>query len=269
MKRPTGLLVFLTVLIAFALSFHARTNANSSLPEGPRRPVVVELFTSEGCSSCPPADRFLAKLGSDQPIPNVEVIALEQHVDYWNNLGWTDPFSSEFSTLRQYAYAGALGNGNAYTPQMVVDGQNEFVGSRERQAQQAIKQAAITQKADVSVTPSEQRAGDSPRFRISVGKLVNAVTKDTPEVWMAITETGLHSEVKRGENAGEDLHHAAVVRAMRRIGTAKDNGEISFFSEEVVKLDRSWKRENLRFVIIVQEKTSRRILGAGTASFAQ
>ena len=120
--------------------------------------VVVELFTSEGCSSCPPADQLLAKLEAEQPIKNVEIIALEEHVDYWNDGGWMDPFSSDSATIRQYAYASAIGNGNAYTPQMVVDGQSEFVGSRERQARDAIEQAASRQKIDVSVTAGQQEA---------------------------------------------------------------------------------------------------------------
>ena len=93
-------------------------------------PVVVELFTSEGCSSCPPADAFLARLESQQPIPNTQIIALEEHVDYWNSDGWIDPFSGREWTLRQQDYAETLKN-NPYTPQLVVDGHTELVGSRE------------------------------------------------------------------------------------------------------------------------------------------
>ena len=225
-------------------------------------PVIVELFTSEGCSSCPPADQLLAKLEAEQPIGNVEVIALEQHVDYWNNGGWMDPFSSSSFTVRQYDYAGALGNGNAYTPQMVVDGEKEFVGSRAGQARSAIEQAGSKKKAEVTVTAAGRDKGD--KFQVSVGAVPSFSNGDTAEVWMAITETGLHSNVRGGENSGEDLHHAAVVRKLWKIGTVKQPGAGSFAGEELVKMDRGWKRENTRVVVFVQEKKSKKILGAGS-----
>jgi hypothetical protein len=225
-------------------------------------PVVVELFTSEGCSSCPPADQLLAKLEAEQPFRNIEIIALEQHVDYWNSGGWVDPFSSSTATLRQYAYAGALSNGNAYTPQMVVDGQNEFIGSRAGQAKSIIEQAGTRKKTEVTLSTTEGAKGE--KFHVSVGTIANLSSGDTPEIWMAITETGLHSNVRGGENSGEDLHHAAVVRKMWKIGTAKDSGATSFSSDVGVKIDRGWKRENTRVVAFVQEKKSKKILGAGS-----
>jgi hypothetical protein len=228
-------------------------------------PVVVELFTSEGCSSCPPADQLLAKLEEEQPIRNVEVIALEQHVDYWNNGGWIDPFSSSSATMRQYAYASALANGNAYTPQMVVYGQNEFTGSRSGQAGNVIEQAGSKKKAEVTVIGAKRDNVDNgDKFFVRVGAIPNLSSGDTAELWMAITETGLHSKVRGGENSGEDLHHAAVVRKMWKIGAAKDSGAASFSSEERIKIDRAWKRENARVVAFVQEKKSKKILGAGS-----
>jgi hypothetical protein len=228
-------------------------------------PVVVELFTSEGCSSCPPADQLLAKLEAEQPIRNVEIIALEQHVDYWNNGGWVDPFSSGTATLRQYAYAGALSNGNAYTPQMVVDGQNEFVGSRTGQARSIIEQAGTRKKTEVTLSAAEGSKGEKgEKFHVTVGAIPNLSSGDTPEVWMAITETGLHSKVSGGENSGEDLRHAAVVRQMWKIGAAKEPGATSFSSDVEVKIERSWKRENTRVVVFVQGKKGKRILGAET-----
>jgi hypothetical protein len=264
MKYLASVVVLVAVGVMFGLPFHWKQEVHASTPGGARRPVIVELFTSEGCSSCPPADEFLSKLEAEQPIQNAEVIALEEHVDYWNNLGWTDPFSSDSATIRQYAYAEAIGNGNAYTPQMVVDGQDEFVGSRERQAWGVIEQAGSRNKAEVSVTAGELEEDGTQIFRIRVGSLLNSAPGDKPEIWMAITETGLHSDVKRGENAGEDLHHAAVVRKLRKIGSANGPGETAYASEEKVKMDRGWKRENTQVVIFVQEQKSKRILGAGS-----
>jgi hypothetical protein len=247
-----------------------QTQSASPAAAGPERtPVVVELFTSEGCSSCPQADNLLSRLAEQQPIENAEVIALEEHVDYWNELGWVDPFSSHEWTARQNAYAEVLGNGNAYTPQMVVDGKTEFVGSQSRKAWQAVQQAATQQKARMTL-----RAGNSPDFgtenlSVTIAKLPETADRDKAEVWLAITETGLHSAVKHGENAGEDLHHAAVVRSIRKIGEAKAGDETSFSGGTTVSLPSEWKRENLHAVVFVQEKKGRRILGAAAVSVAR
>jgi hypothetical protein len=258
------------VAIVLIKQAHAQdVAAQEPTARGANAPVVVELFTSEGCSSCPPADQLLTKLEVEQPITNVEVIALEEHVDYWNNGGWIDPFSSSTATMRQYAYAGALGNGNAYTPQMVVDGQSEFIGSRTGQARNVIQQAGSKKKTEVTLTAAERgnvdAGGKGDKFLVSVGTIPNLSNGDTPEIWMAITETGLHSNVMGGENSGEDLHHAAVVRKMWKIGAAKGSGATSFSSEERVKIDPGWKRENIRVVAFLQEKKSKKILGARIA----
>jgi hypothetical protein len=232
-------------------------------------PVIVELFTSEGCSSCPPADALLAKLEEQQPVAKAQILAVEEHVDYWNNLGWTDPFSSRQWTARQEDYAASLGSRNVYTPQMVIDGRTEFVGGREHQARQAIEEAASRTRTLVQVTarPSEKHGRE--QFIISVGKLVGGRLEDTPEVWLAITEAGLHSSVTRGENAGEELHHASVVRALRKIGVADQNKETSLSADLSMALDPAWKRQNLRAVVFVQEKKSRQILGAAATRIDQ
>jgi hypothetical protein len=195
------------------------------------------------------------------------LIALEEHVDYWNDLGWTDPFSSRDWTSRQYAYAGTLGNGNAYTPQMVVDGTVEFVGSRTQKARETILKAASKAKIPVMLAEGHPSGTGKRNFSVKVGKLEG--TRDPEEVWLAITETGLHSAVTRGENAGEDLHHAAIVRSMQKIGEARGDGETSFAGDPSVPLQKEWKSENLRAVVFVQEKRSRRILGAAEIRIAQ
>jgi len=243
---------------------------SASPAAGPTRtPVVVELFTSEGCSSCPPADELLSRMAKQQPIANAEVIALEEHVDYWNELGWVDPFSSGEWTARQQVYAGVLGNGNAYTPQMVVDGKTEFVGSQSRKAWQAVQQAAAEQRARVILRPGNSPDSRTENLSVSITRLPETPGRDTTEVWLAITETGLHSAVKRGENAGEDLHHAAVVRSIRKIGEAKAGDERSFSGDATFPLRPEWKRENLHSVVFVQARKSRRILGAAAIPVAR
>jgi len=225
-------------------------------------PVVVELFTSEGCSSCPPADALLIRMAPGQWPGNEEIVALEEHVDYWDQLGWRDPFSSPQWTQRQESYALEFGNGGVYTPQMVVDGRTEFVGSREAEAKRVIKELAGKAKTEVSVAPAKS-SDDNVRFTVRVGKLVGENADDTSEVWLAVTETGLHSTVTRGENAGEDLHHAAVVRTLRKIGVANaKDPETSFLGEANVSFARGLKRDNLRVVVFIQEKKNRRIVGA-------
>jgi hypothetical protein len=267
-KPSPSTYAFFLVAPAIQSLFAGAIFAQQPAPAAARRtPVVVELFTSEGCSSCPPADALLAKLESQQPFPNIEVLALEEHVDYWNNGGWTDPFSSDSLTLRQYVYASAIAQGNSYTPQMVVDGHDELIGSRAQQAVDTIERAATRKKADVSVVGSEPRPNGEQLLHIQVVTLPNPAAHDTPEVWLAITETGLHSDVKRGENAGEDLHHAAVVRKLRKIGVASASGPRSYSSDQTLKLDPAWKRENVRFVVFVQERKSKQIVAAGSAPF--
>jgi hypothetical protein len=199
-------------------------------------------------------------MASGQWPENEEIVALEEHVDYWDQLGWRDPFSSPQWTQRQESYAVEFGNGSVYTPQMVVDGRTEFVGSREAEAKHVIKELAGKAKTEVSVALAKS-SDDNERF--AVGKLVGENADDTSEVWLAITETGLHSVVTRGENAGEDLHHAAVVRTLRKLGVANaKDPETSFTGEANVSFAQGWKRDNLRAVVFVQEKKNRRIVGA-------
>jgi hypothetical protein len=205
---------------------------------------------------------LLARLAAQPPAANARVIALEEHVDYWNDLGWSDPFSSSEWTARQYAYAGALGNGNPYTPQMVVDGSAEFVGNHTQLAVKSIAEAAARAKTSVTLSQGTSNKPGTEDFSVQVGKLTSNTRGGAAEVWLAITETGLHSAVTGGENVGHDVHHAAIVRSLRKIGEAKESGELAFSAEASVPIRGGWKRENLRAVAFVQEKKSKRILGA-------
>jgi hypothetical protein len=244
------------------VSDNARTANTTAVP------IVVELFTSEGCSSCPPADALLERLENEQSVPGAEVLALEEHVDYWNDLGWADPFSSKQVTLRQQGYAEAFRHGSAYTPQMVVDGQFEFVGSRSDEAREIIATAATRVRAVVSVAQTPGNSDGKRDWVVSVRRLGPAV-RDTAEVWLAVTETGLHSRVEAGENAGRELRHAAVVRQLTKLGIADGNREEAFASSARINLRSEWKKENLRVVVFVQEKNSRHILGAGSSKVVE
>src|SRR5712692_3755193 len=252
--------LFLILAGSALVGFSTQVVKNTSAATGAE--VVVELFTSEGCSSCPPADALLARLSEQLTLGKAQVIALEEHVDYWDELGWKDPFSSHDWTARQYAYAGVLGNGNPYTPQMIVDGSLEFSGSREPKARQSIAEAAAQKKTTVTLSKGASSKPGAESFLIQVGRLSPSAKGGAVEVWLAITETGLHSSVTRGENAGHELRHAAIVRTMRKVGEAKADTDTSFSGNATVPLRTGWKRENLKAVVFVQEKKSLRILGA-------
>lgn len=217
-------------------------------------PVVVELFTSEGCSSCPSADAALRELETAQSVPGVEVIALGQHVDYWNRLVWKDPFSSAAFTERQRGYSQGFGSGS-YTPQAVVNGRYEFVGSQKSTLAETVRKAAQAPRA--TVTLSRNAAGT---LAMNVTN-VPAGTK-VADVLLAVTESGLSTQVGRGENSGRLLRHASVVRTLRPLGTVAADGTFTGIAPLV--LDGQWKTQNLRAVVLVQEHASRYIVGVAS-----
>jgi hypothetical protein len=235
--------------------------ANTQLPAAGSTPVLVELFTSEGCSSCPPADALLIRLGRTQPVREASVIVLEEHVDYWDRLGWKDPFSSEAATARQEEYGEAFGGQQVYTPQMVVDGHAEFVGNSEGEALRAVRAAGSAPKPAVHLSWA-----DGGMLAIHVEPLTNAMRGDAAQVVLAVAENMLHSDVKRGENAGRALEHDGVVRQLITVGKA-DTGSTGFSSTIAVRAAHEWNRANLRAIVFVQERHSRRVLATAAIPF--
>jgi hypothetical protein len=275
MRKTFGLTTLYLVglgVCASALTISGQTSApqanSGSSRQGDRVPVLVELFTSEGCSSCPPADALLTQIDQRQPFASVKVIAIEEHVDYWDQQGWKDPFSSAEWTFRQNEYTAKLRTGSSYTPEMVVDGTNGFTGNRGTDAKAAIEKAAAMKKANVLISEVSPPQNKAVVLKVDVEQLADATPKDTAQVLLAITETGLHSSVKDGENAGRELQHSPVLREMKTIGTAGKNGQSGFSGEQTVKLDSEWKLANLRAVVFVQEKKSRKVLGAAELPLA-
>ena len=225
-------------------------------------PVIVELFTSEGCSSCPAADRMLARLEQTQPVPGAQVIAIEEHVDYWNQLGWNDPFSSPQYRARQNDYAIAFHAANIFTPQMVVNGAVEFVGSDMNRAYHEIVAAAQaeTTQIDLATSPSN-RDPDLLDLTLRLTNSKTAKLRDS-NVYLAVTENNLATFVQRGENAGHTVRHSAVVRSFGMIGRIDPNGASGGQLVSTLRLPKEWKRENLRAVVFVQERESLHITGA-------
>lgn len=260
--KGSGLLALLGVgLLVVTVAHSKRTEPAKPAGTGVvRQPVIVELFTSEGCSSCPPADALLAKLESQSALTGTEIIALEEHVDYWDHLGWKDPFSSAQWTARQQEYASAFGSDGVYTPQMVVDGQSEFVGSRSSAARTEIAKAADRNKAQIALR-SGSPAGKKYPMNISV-QTPPDTQKSEWIVWAGVTESGLHSQVSRGENSGEDLHHASVLRSLHKVGTIQAPAESPFHTTTTLEVAPEWKRENLKFVVFVQNRKTLQVSGA-------
>lgn len=219
-----------------------------------RRSVVVELFTSEGCSSCPPADALLSQLRNQGMEKGVEVIPLGFHVDYWNYQGWQDRFSSPDYSKRQETYAEQLHTEGPYTPEMVVNGSQEFVGNDATRARSTIAdEAAEAATGQVSLKPE-------------AGKLVINVSSQpetSGEVWLAITEDNLSSSVAAGENAGRKLHHDAVVREFKNIGQLQGG---KFARTLPLALKRDWKSGDLRVAVFVQDRRTGKIEGAAEIS---
>jgi hypothetical protein len=214
------------------------------------RPVIlIELFTSEGCSSCPPADALLAKLDNPDAIEGVEIIPLALHVDYWDDLGWTDPYSSVDFTKRQRDYATAMRERQVYTPQMIVAGRAPLVGSEEETARREIA-AAAKHPCDASIDLRASRGEGRLHVALAIAHL--PARKEAADVILAITEDELKSNVARGENAGRTLDHTAVVRSLQSVG-AIDPARDAFMRDLDVKVDPAWRMEKLHVVAFVQE----------------
>ena len=250
----------LAVCVA-TLGVFASISASSSKSENPsatgsRRPVLLELFTSEGCSRCPPADRLLETLDRSQPVAGAQIIVLSEHVDYWNRLGWADPFSSAVFTQRQQDYVTRLHLDSAYTPQLVVDGQRDVVGSDEGAARAAILKAETQAKA--SVVMKGKRVGSAADLEIEV-----RVGGHGTRVYVALAEDHVQSQVTRGENAGRNLHHVAVVRALLVAGKTDERG--NFVNHLSVPLNNAHS-ETQRAVVFLQDSASR-VLGADEIRF--
>jgi hypothetical protein len=219
-------------------------------------PILVELFTSEGCSDCPPADSFLAVLDAKQPLPGARLIVLEEHVDYWDDEGWRDPFSSHSLTLRQARYVERLNvKEGAYTPQMVVDGSEAFVGNNRVEAGRVLQNETRMPKIDVEISSVHVDDGKI------IAHIATGVLPANAEVLIALALDHAQSQVLRGENGGRALQHVAVVRRLSSVGKVKKGQS---FSKDVT-LPLQGTNERYRVVVFAQEPDEGKVLGAAMA----
>jgi hypothetical protein len=252
-----GCMKWIPLVSVAAAALWVSVRAASPPPDqGPRTPVLVELFTSEGCSSCPPADALLQQLDRTQPVPGADAIVLSEHVDYWNRIGWKDPFSSAFFSDRQSAYASRFGLSSVYTPQMVVDGATEFTGSEANSARDAIGKAGRAPKLEVRL--AGLRIEESNRLRASV-EVDGALKTRGAEIFLVLALDHAESKVSNGENAGRNLSHVGVVKKLEKIGEFR--GGEKFSKDIELKIDPA-SAGNLRLVAFVQEQGMGRVLGA-------
>lgn len=217
--------------------------------------MVLELFTSEGCSSCPPADKLLATLDESQPFANADLVVLSEHVDYWNGSAWRDPYSSSIFTERQRQYAMRLGS-EVYTPQLVIDGRSEGVGSNGATVKAGIEKALAEQKLRLSITNIAIRDGKLTFRAVSP----DAAPKGTLTLYVALAENNAQTNVRGGENGGRILSHVAVVRSLTSAGSLSSGGLLD--KAVAIRLPRSIQTENLRVVAFLQASGNGPIFGA-------
>jgi hypothetical protein len=209
--------------LALLLGLAAYSSASGEPRAAPASegPLVLELFTSQGCSSCPPADKLLAKLAAtatDRPLA-----PLAFHVDYWNDLGWADPYSAAAWTARQHAYAAALGDDRVYTPELVVGGAEGMLGSDAVRVTRAISAAPRPARLAATAAWTQDKV------------TVTATAPADADVYVAVWEAETQTKVTRGENAGELLGSVRVVRRFERVAAAGQRGDVA------VPVDAAWR----------------------------
>lgn len=279
MKLLIGICCVLSGIVAFSTLRHSKSSEQvfnerpkAANPGSGAVPVLVELFTSEGCSSCPPADDLLSKLVKGGAVPGVQIIALGEHVDYWNNLGWTDRFSKAVFSQRQKAYSDAFDLNSVYTPQMIVDGHEEFVGGDWNRARTAIMTAAKTQKGRIDLALANScNPGQNPsdiKITVQVKDLPGGSATEDSDVLLAITENDLQTQVSRGENGGHQLRHSAVVRDLSVLGQIAAS-DATFVTDRSISVSPAWHRGNLQAIAFVQERRSHRVIAVGDLSLVE
>jgi hypothetical protein len=251
--------VSFAIVLLFTLPV-ARLALGENAPSGnaakASSPILVELFTSEGCSSCPPADALLQQIDASQPVSGAQIIVLSEHVDYWDHDGWKDPYSLHSLTDRQDSYAHALKLASAYTPQLIMDGSTELRGDSQ-QLSRAFQEALTTPKIPVHISSVSFEAAPAPTIHAHV-EADGISAKHSAEVYVALAIDHAESQVLRGENSGRHLKHVAVVQSLTKIGKL-EKGK-SFDRDVALKLGIGMDPSNIRVVAFVQESGPGKVL---------
>jgi hypothetical protein len=256
--------LFATAFFSFLLlqsssaSSHAPGLTSDNTPSGTQaNAVLVELFTSEGCSSCPPADVMIQKLDEFQPIPGAQLIVLSEHVTYWDHDGWKDPNSSQSLTDRQAAYETALGEKTPYTPQIIIDGSHVIrIDQSQQQMDEIFQKATAAPKVAVRIGDVTFN-GNELHTHVETGENDD---KHNADVYVALALDHVESQVLRGENGGKHLVHVAVVQELTRVGKLSKGKN---FAEDVkLKIKSGTDPKNLRLIAFVQDSGPGKVLGS-------
>lgn len=252
-RRLWLLLIAVISAVVSAQSLQTAFAQGAQTASSSRPPVLVELFTSEGCSDCPPADALLAELDAKQFVPGAQAIVLSEHVTYWNHLGWRDPFSFKAMDERQEHYAQQFALDSVYTPQMVVDGAAQLVGSNAVELNRAVAHASAAPKIAMTIGDPHRTADGMIEFSVRAG----AASSKSANLVAVLAENATHSEVARGENAGRTLHHVAVVRAMKDFSSGATDGRPLRLSDP----DSSATLRNRKLVVFLVDRNSGHVVG--------
>lgn len=249
MHNPTGSLCLAFAAAATLAVLPAARAQNPASPAAPseRTPVLVELFTSEGCSSCPPADKMLEVLDAQQPIPGAQVIVLSEHVTYWNHDGWTDPYSLMDADQRQDDYVQQFSLPSPATPEFVVDGAAQVGGYDPRKVAEEISAAASVPKSAIQIEDAHKAADGSIDFT------VKAPPDTKANLVAAVAENATSSVVSRGENKGQTLENVAVVRVIKQFGSnAADGRSLRLSGSDLTKAEKDGS--SFRLVVFLVNK---------------
>jgi len=258
-----------TRTLAIAVLLAACTFLSASDVAHPPSPaaVLVELFTSEGCSSCPPADALLQQLDRWQPVAGAQLIVLSEHVDYWDHGGWSDPHSSHLLTERQNAYSEHFKLATVYTPQMVVDGNREFLGSDGRLALQACQKAAGVRKIPIRISLVSHDNPVGLQAHVEADAVDESYNFKQADIYVVVALNSTESQVAGGENKGRHLNHVAVVQSLTKVGSVKQGKP---FAQDVhLKLDPRTDTGRVRIIAFVQQTGPGQILGAALQRVAK
>ncbi|MBB5055886.1 hypothetical protein HDF16_000555 [Granulicella aggregans] len=204
------------------LAFTGTIVSQAQAPAAKPAVVLVELFTSEGCSSCPPADALLRQIDHTQTAAGQLIVGISEHVTYWNSLGWQDPFSSSIYTDRQNSYGRRFNLDSVYTPQMVVNGSEQFVGSDKGGLVRAVKEQIGRSESVALNISSVSRSGNSLSVSFSAN---GAIPSTGVDIIAVVADDSDQSSVQRGENSGRTLTHVSVARSLTRVATLKSAEE--------------------------------------------
>lgn len=248
----------LSAVLANAQNPRAQNTGGDASPAA-LNPVLVELFTSEGCSSCPPADALLNKIDAGQPITGAQLIVLSEHVTYWDHDGWKDPNSSVVLTDRQVSYEHALHRDDPFTPQMVVDGTADPRLTVPQQIGDALRKAAAEPKVPVRISNVTIDPANPVILRAHIETDANFDNKNA-DVYFAVALDHYESQVLKGENGGRHLIFVAVVQELKKIGKLSKGK--SFAEDVQLKLTPGTDPKNIRLIAFVQEPGPGKLLGA-------